>query len=659
MLLILLFGPLICSIVIWSLPSFVSKKISLLIIPHLYLIYLFIWAYYFFFLCKSSHTFFYLNLGAWMHCGTFYANWGFQFDTIGLLMIGLVLTVSTSVHFFSFTYMSSDSHIIKFFSLVSLFTFFMLMLVVADNFLVLFVGWEGIGLCSFLLISFWHARLSAIKSGLKAILLNRIGDCALIGAMSIIFYLFRSLDFSIVFSLFPLVSNKIIYFCGFSSNYNEIIGYFLLIGAVGKSAQLGLHGWLPEAMEGPTPVSALIHAATLVTAGVFLVIRCSPIFEFTHYSLNIILILGGLTCLFGASVACAQNDIKKIIAYSTTSQLGYMFFVCGLSGYNVALFHLINHGFFKALLFLCAGTIILHIGHQQDLRKFGGLITVLPLIYSYFLIGILALIGFPFLSGFYSKDLIIETSFCFFSINSYFVYWISVICAFLTAFYSVRCMYLTFLERNKSNKKTLQKIEPLSLGITFSLTLLVIGSIFSGIFLKDFLSGFGTSFFEQSIYIKSSSKNGDFEYLHFFIKNIPFLCTLFGLFLGVTLNKIIKSTFYKSMYNKNNNITPYTFNIKNRWYAFFALRNFLHNKWFLDFILNNYIAVFFLKISYDTIYKLVDKGFLEILIINFISHGVLNISRQFSIRQTGAIYGSSCLLLLGLIFFFYFTLLFT
>jgi NADH:ubiquinone oxidoreductase subunit 5 (subunit L)/multisubunit Na+/H+ antiporter MnhA subunit len=221
--------------------------------------------------------------------------------------------------------------------------------------------------------------------------------------MSLLFFLFKSVDFSVIFALFPLISNKTITILGCSAPYGELIGLFLVIGGVGKSAQLGLHGWLPEAMEGPTPVSALIHAATLVTAGVFLIIRCSPIFEFTTIIMSVILLLGGLTCLFGASVACAQNDIKKIIAYSTTSQLGYMFFACGLSSYDAAIFHLLNHGFFKALLFLSAGSIIYYIGHEQDIRKYGSLIGHVPFIYSCFLIGVLALIGFPFLSGFYSK----------------------------------------------------------------------------------------------------------------------------------------------------------------------------------------------------------------------------------------------------------------
>jgi len=272
------------------------------------------------------------------------------------------------------------------------------------------------------LISFWHTRISAVKAGLKAILLNRIGDCAFIGGMSFLYLLFRSLDFSIVFSLMPLITAKVYVIAGYSIAYTEIISLFFFLAAVGKSAQLGLHSWLPEAMEGPTPVSALIHAATLVTAGIFVIIRCSPIFEFSFITLQLILLIGGLTCIFGATVACAQNDIKKIIAFSTTSQLGYMFFACGLSAYDVALFHLVNHGYFKALLFLSAGAIIKYVGHDQDLRRMGSVLHFMPFIYSSFLAGVFALIGFPFLAGYYSKEIIIQVAFSSFSFNSFFVY---------------------------------------------------------------------------------------------------------------------------------------------------------------------------------------------------------------------------------------------
>jgi NADH:ubiquinone oxidoreductase subunit 5 (subunit L)/multisubunit Na+/H+ antiporter MnhA subunit len=252
--------------------------------------------------------------------------------------------------------------------------------------------------------------------------LNRVGDSAFIAACGFIFLIFKTLDFNTVFTLTPFIVGLDFQFLGCTLSYLEIISLLLVIGAIGKSAQLGLHGWLPEAMEGPTPVSALIHAATLVTAGIFLIIRCSPLIEYAPFTLNFVLILGGLTCLFGSTVACAQNDLKRIIAFSTTSQLGYMFFACGLSSYNVALFHLFNHGFFKALLFLCAGAIIFSVSHEQDVRKFGNLILFLPFIYSAFVISLLALIGFPFLSGFYSKELIIELAYSSYSINSFYVY---------------------------------------------------------------------------------------------------------------------------------------------------------------------------------------------------------------------------------------------
>lgn len=389
------------------------------------------------------------KLWAWVDSEYLLLEWGFFFDGITTTMLIVVTFVSMLVHCFSISYMNNDPHIIRFFFYLTLFTFFMVMLVTADNFIQMFFGWEGVGIASYLLINFWYTRYQANKSAIKAICLNRIGDFALIIALSAIFYKFNSFDYLVVFPLIDFFISDYIQFSFFSFHYLSFIMFFVFIGAVGKSAQLGLHVWLPDAMEGPTPVSALIHAATMVTAGVFVIIRCAPILECTPAIKNLIIIIGALTAFFAASVGLVQNDIKRIIAFSTCSQLGYMVFACGLSGYSIGFFHLINHAFFKALLFLSAGTVIHSINDEQDIRKMGGLLKPLNFVYFMFVIGSLALMGFPFLTGFYSKDVLLEYTFTTFTGTSLFAYWLGLITAFFTAFYSFRLiLFVFFLNRH-------------------------------------------------------------------------------------------------------------------------------------------------------------------------------------------------------------------
>lgn len=318
----------------------------------------------------------------------------------------MYLTLPFLVHLYSTEYMSHDPHLPRFMSYLSLFTFFMLILVTADNFLQMFVGWEGVGLCSYLLINFWFTRIQANKAAIKAMLLNRIGDFSLLICILLIFLNFKAIDYATVAVLTPFFKATSVNFLNFKADVLTIIGVFMFIGATGKSAQLILHTWLPDAMEGPTPVSALIHAATMVTAGVFLIVRCSFIYEHITNVLDYVVIVGALTSFFAATTGLLQNDIKRVIAYSTCSQLGYMIFACGLSNYSVGFFHLTNHAFFKALLFLSAGSVIHAVNDEQDMRKMGGLKNLAPFTYSMIVIGSLALIGFPFLAGFYSKDLV-------------------------------------------------------------------------------------------------------------------------------------------------------------------------------------------------------------------------------------------------------------
>jgi len=329
----------------------------------------------------------------------------------------------------------------------------MLILITANNFLQMFVGWEGVGLSSYLLINFWFTRIQANKAAIKAMLVNRVGDFAILLAIFSIYFIFNTLDYEVIFTLVPLVLNYSVVIGFLKLPLLDLICILLFIGAMGKSAQLGLHTWLPDAMEGPTPVSALIHAATMVTAGVFLLARCSFIFEFSPVALNFVTFIGSLTAFFAATTGLFQNDMKKVIAYSTCSQLGYMIFSCGLSSYEVGVFHLSNHAFFKALLFLGAGSVIHAVNDEQDMRKLGGLQKLLPFSYAIMLIGSLALMGFPFLTGFYSKDIILEIAYAKFTFLSHFAYTLGTLAAFCTAFYSIRLLFLVFLAEPNGNRE--------------------------------------------------------------------------------------------------------------------------------------------------------------------------------------------------------------
>ena len=361
----------------------------------------------------------------WIDCESLFILWAFNFDSLTVSMLIPVLIISSLVHIYSIGYMSHDPHNQRFFSYLSLFTFMMIILVTANNFLVMFVGWEGVGICSYLLVSFWFTRIAANQSSLAALLMNRVGDTFLTIGMFILLWSFGNIDYTTIFSLAPY----------FSENTITIIGICLLIGAMAKSSQLGLHVWLPFAMEGPTPVSALIHAATMVTAGVYLLMRTSPIIEYSTTVLNICLWLGAITTIFSSLIGLFQQDIKKVIAYSTMSQLGMMVIAIGLSSYNVALFHLINHAFYKGLLFLGAGSVIHSVSDNQDFRKYGGLKAFLPLTYTVMLIASLSLVALPFMSGFYSKDFILESSYGQYYFSSITVYFISTIGAMFTTLY--------------------------------------------------------------------------------------------------------------------------------------------------------------------------------------------------------------------------------
>jgi NADH-quinone oxidoreductase subunit L len=567
------------------------------------------------------------KLFEWISSGNFVANWSINIDPLSSIMLVVVTSVSSLVHIYSIGYMSHDLSKPRFMSYLSLFTFSMLALVVSDNFLQLFFGWEGVGLCSYLLIGFWYKKESANNAAIKAFVVNRVGDFGLAIGIFLIYYHFGTINFSEVFDATPQFIDKKITFLGFEGSLITLICLFLFIGAMGKSAQFLLHTWLPDAMEGPTPVSALIHAATMVTAGVFLVVRCSPIFEFSQVALNVVAVVGMITALFAASVALVQNDIKKIIAYSTCSQLGYMFFAAGVGAYHVAIFHLFTHAFFKALLFLGSGSVIHAFKDEQDIRNMGGVWKKLPYTYSLMLIGTLALTGFPFLSGFYSKDAIIE--FAFFknsTIGNYAVF-IGIFTAFLTSIYSWRLIFKTFHGSYNNKNFAIEKTHESPLIMLLPLIVLSFGAIFTGYFFKDIFIGHqNINFWNNSILFLKEIKHD----------HIPLWLLLSTPILVVAAIPI--SYYY---YVKNTKILD---DFKN---TNLPLYKFLLNKWYID-ELYNYIIVYPLKKIGLFLWKKGDQNTIDRFGPDGISKIVKFISNKAVQFQSGYIYDYAFVMLIGL-----------
>jgi NADH-ubiquinone oxidoreductase chain 5 len=565
----------------------------------------------------------YLKLKNWLECEALNVAWGFLFDSLSITLCCVITFVSTLVHFYSIEYMSQDPHFSRFMSYLSFFTFFMLVLVTADNFVQMFVGWEGVGLCSYLLINFWFSRIQANKAAIKAMILNRIGDFSIIIGILIIWVIFKSVDYATVFVLIPVSETKMIVI--FSSNYNALtmIGTLLFIGAVGKSAQLGLHTWLPDAMEAPTPVSALIHAATMVTAGVFLIARSSPIYEFLNDLLEIINFLGASTAFFAASVGLVQNDVKKVIAYSTCSQLGYMIFISGLSNYSIGIFHLSNHACFKAVLFLGGGSIIHSVSDEQDMRKMGGLKHLIPYTYSVMIIGSLVLVGFPFLTGFYSKDLILEVAYGKYDLASHFSYCLGSISAFLTSFYSTRLVYLTFNSKPNGNKFIISSAFDSSYPICVTLSCLIIPSVFIGFFTKEIFVGQGTDFWANAIYIKPVNMIiFDAECINYNFKILPLQLSFFGIFSGFLLF----------------NYVPRIVFLSKKSYLGLKTYNFLNKKWFFDKLHQECISQRLFIFGYSTSYKLIDRGIFEIIGPYGLSFLVPKVGFHLQKLQSGYLY---------------------
>ena len=485
---LLVFLPLVASFIVGIFGRFLGDKISQLITCSFVLISSALSIYIFSDVAINSNTY-NLKIFNWITSGGLALNWSINIDTLTSVMLVVVTSVSALVHVYSVGYMSHDPDKPRFMSYLSLFTFMMLMLVTSDNFLQLFFGWEGVGLASYLLIGFWYKKPSANSAAIKAFVVNRVGDFGLAIGIFLIFKYTGSVNFVDVFKAIPTLLDKNISMLGIEASLINFICIFLFIGAMGKSAQIFLHTWLPDAMEGPTPVSALIHAATMVTAGVFLVVRCSPIFEYSPFVLNIIVLVGATTAFFAGTIGLVQNDIKRVIAYSTCSQLGYMFFAAGLGAYHIAIFHLFTHAFFKALLFLGAGSVIHAFNDEQDMRNMGGVWKKIPYTYSLMIIGTLALTGFPFLSGFFSKDAIIETAYSSTSFFAGYAVTIGVLTAFMTSLYSWRLIFMTFHGTFNNKNISLSKVHESPAVMLVPLLFLALGAIFAGYAFKDYFIG--------------------------------------------------------------------------------------------------------------------------------------------------------------------------
>uniref|UniRef100_A0AAU8HN78 NADH-ubiquinone oxidoreductase chain 5 n=1 Tax=Demospongiae sp. TaxID=2813625 RepID=A0AAU8HN78_9METZ len=565
---------------------------------------------------NSSAT--YIKFGRWFDSELLTTYFGLQFDSLTSIMLIVVTSVSALVHIYSTGYMSEDPHIPRFMSYLSLFTFLMIVLVTSDNYIQLFIGWEGVGLCSYLLINFWLTRIKANKAAMKAMLINRVGDLGLILAMIKIINEFGTLEFSTIYSIMSLNIEKEYLFAGnaliIDKNSITIICLLLFLGAVGKSAQLGLHTWLPDAMEGPTPVSALIHAATMVTAGVFLIIRSGPLFEGSPLALMVITIVGALTAFLAATTGVVQNDLKKVIAYSTCSQLGYMVMICGISSYSTSLFHLLNHAFFKALLFLSAGSVIHAISDEQDMRKMGGLIKSIPFTYIMILIGSLSLMGFPYLTGFYSKDLILELTYDKYYIA--FAYWLGSFSVLLTAFYSIRLIYLTFIIETNSKKEALMGVHESSWNITFPLFLLAIGSIFVGYLAKEIaLSNIVSPIISNSV------------------KIVPLLLSLLGALLAFMI--------YNSIINWNS--FGLTMSIGSKFYH--IIYTFFNSAWQFNYIINHFIINNIWKFGHLITYRIIDRGILETIGPRGIARVLIKLTQNISKFQSGMVFNYALIMI--------------
>lgn len=567
----------------------------------------------------------YINLGSWVNTDYMSINWEFYYDQLTVSLGLAVLYCSTLIHIYSIDYLSADPHNQRFFSYLSLFTAGMLVLITGGNYLVMFIGWEMIGVVSYLLINFYFTRIQANKSAILALTMNRVGDMFLSISFFAIFALFGSLNYSTVFSLTPYLNETAI----------TIIALLLLTGATAKSANIPLHSWLPGSMEAPTPVSALLHAATLVTAGIYLLLRSSPILEYSPTALLIITLVGATTAFIGASSGLVQNDLKRIIAFSTISQLGYMMMAIGLSQYDVALFHTVNHAFFKAMLFLSAGAVIHSFGDQQDIRRMGGLINFLPFVYSVMLVGTLSIMAVPFMTGFYSKDLIIELAFGQYSFSGMYAYILGSITAGITAFYSFRLISLVFFTVPNGPKQSYLNSHESNITVIIPLLILALFSIFLGFLSSDLFVGMGSNFFGNSLFIHPNNISLiEAEYsLPLVIKQLPAILS----FLGGAL-----ATF---LYHRSpefvNGITETSLGRK--------LYSFFNGKYYFDVVYNKFVISQGFNLGY-IVSKEIDRGIIELLGPNGLSKAFNNTGINIAKLDTGIVTTYALYITIGLLF---------
>jgi NADH-quinone oxidoreductase subunit L len=579
------------------------------------------------------------ELFTWFQSGEFTLSWAIHVDTLTAVMLVVVTGVSSMVHVYSIGYMAGDSSIPRFMAYLSLFTFCMLMLVTANNFMQLFFGWEGVGLCSYLLIGFWYDRPSANAAAIKAFIVNRVGDFGFALGIMGVFMVFRSVDFATVFGAAPSMVGTSIDFLGMKVDTMTTLCLLLFVGAMGKSAQIGLHTWLPDAMEGPTPVSALIHAATMVTAGVFMVCRLSPMFELAPTALAVVTVIGATTAIFAATIGLCQNDIKRVIAYSTCSQLGYMFFAAGVSAYGAAMFHLFTHAFFKALLFLGSGSVINAMHHEQDMRKMGGLWKLIPITYALMWIGSLALagIGIPGLfgfAGFYSKDIMVESAWAAHSGVGQYAFWLGVAAALLTAFYSWRLLLMTFHGEPRADHHTMEHVHESPWVMLVPLFVLAIGATFGGIlFYNLFVGHHMAEFWRDSLTVLEG--HNTIEAAHhspLWVELAPLVMGLIGIGLAYLF------------YSIRPDLPAATVR------TFGAIYRFLYNKWYFD-ELYDFLFVRPARYLGYGLWKQGDGAVIDGLGPDGVSALTRNLARRAGRLQTGYVYHYAFVMLIGVVLF--------
>ncbi|PWC30480.1 NADH-quinone oxidoreductase subunit L [Teichococcus aestuarii] len=570
-----------------------------------------------------------LEIATWLDVGGLQLSWALRYDTLAAVMVGMVTVASTMIHLYSVGYMSHDPTQPRFFAYLSLFTFMMLMLVTADNLLQLFFGWEGIGLASYLLIGYWYEKESANRAAMKAFIVNRVGDLFFMLGMGLTFWTFGSIEFNTIFQ--GVEAARQVTFAGFP--VVEVIALLFFLGAMGKSAQIGLHTWLPDAMEGPTPVSALIHAATLVTAGVFLMARMSPVVEYAPNVLGFITFIGATTAFFAASVGMVQNDIKRVIAYSTCSQLGYMFFAIGVGAYQAAVFHLFTHAFFKALLFLSAGSVIHAMSDEQDIRKMGGIWKKIPVTYAMFWIGSLALAGVPYFAGYYSKDFVLEAAYAGHGWTAKYAFLMGIVAAFMTAFYSWRLIILTFHGTPRADHHTMEHVHESPAVMLIPLFGLAVGALFAGAYFSgDFVGHHWAEFWNGSIV--NAPHNHIMHEAHEVPSWVPLAPTVVGV-AGIVLAYVL----YMFLPHLPGRIAA----------AVPGLYRFLLNKWYFDELYDRAIVQPLRRLAVQ-LWKVGD-----VKIIDGMPNGAASLTAQASGRvvrfQTGRVANYAFAMIIGLVLF--------